>query len=162
MFNKIFSEERLKKYYIDSSYTEEDAIACYLRNVAISEAFYPAIAIFEINLRNNIYTSINKHIMKDWLIESTPWLFQPEKDQIKSIKDKLQKLRKPLSQGQIISHLTLGFWVSILRKDYKANIWNKAWVFDDVFPTFNIKCADRLSKVYPSVYKILIIRSYAI
>ncbi len=160
MYKKIFSQERLNAYKICSTDTDEDIIAKYLWNIALSETFYPAIAIFEVNYRNHIYNAISFHIMKEWLDEiNNPWLLQPEKDQIITAKKKIIKSGKIVTQGQIISQLTLGFWISILKKQYKKNVWNKPRVFEDVFPNFNIKCADRISVVDPHLKKILSIRN---
>ena len=168
MYKEIFSQERLKNYKINPSDTDEEVIARYLWNIALSEALYPAIAIFEINLRNNIYNSISKHIKKDWLDEvNTPWLlkvprnlkYNVENKQIMDAKKQLTKLKKPHSQGQIISQLTLGFWVNMLKLQYKPDIWTKPKVFDDAFPYFNIKCSDRIAYVDPYLKRILKLRN---
>lgn len=161
MYKKIFSEERLNNYKLTLTGTDDEIIARYLWNITLGKAFYPAIAILEVNLRNNIYNAISHHILKNWLDENNTWLLQPEVDQILKAKKNLLKLQKPAIQGQIISHLSFGFWVGLFKKQYKPNIWNKPKVFDDAFPHFStkIKTMDRVSIVEPELRKILILRN---
>lgn len=170
MYKNIFSAERLNKYKINGSDTDNEVIARYLWNIALAESIYPSIAIFEVNLRNNIYNSISKNLKEDWIDENISWFLKPpvskkhpkgnsEKNQILAAKKQLTKINKPHSQGQIISQLTLGFWVNMLKNQYKPDIWNKPNVFDNAFPYFPIKDLDRISLIKPQFNKILIIRN---
>lgn len=166
MYKKIFSEERLKRYKTNINDTDDDIMAKYLWNIALSAAVYQLIAIFEITLRNNIYKSISKNLQPDWLDENTSWFkkVQPklgyniESNQILFAKKQLTKLNKPHTQGQIITQLTLGFWVNMLKNQYRPDIWNKARVFEDAFPHCPIK-TNRIPSVVSELEKILILRN---
>lgn len=166
MYKKIFSEERLKRYRININDTDDDVMARYLWNIALSAAVYQLIAIFEITLRNNIYNSISKNLLKDWIDENTAWFkkihpklgYNIESNQIIFAKKQLKKLSKPITQGQIITQLTLGFWVNMLKNQYRPDIWNKARVFEDAFPHCPVKL-NRIPTVVVELEKILILRN---
>lgn len=166
MYKKVFSEERLKRYRININDTDDDVIARYLWNIALSATVYQLIAIFEITLRNNIYNSISKNLLPDWLDENNIWLskisrgsqYNIEQKQIKKAKKQLTKIGKPHTQGQIMSQLTLGFWVNMLRNQYRPDIWNKPRVFEDAFPYCPIK-VNRIPAIVLELKKILVLRN---
>ncbi len=62
------SEERLSTYKINDSDTYEDIINRYIYNIQLSEAFYPALALLEVTLRNKIDYAIETLVKPGWIL----------------------------------------------------------------------------------------------
>ena len=122
---KVFSIERMEKYFNVHLNDDVKAIKHYHANVALSEAFYPILSIFEVALRN----SINRELIKlfntqDWYlnIQTTPGL----KDLNKSItiaKTQINKRGEIITGSKVVAELTLGFWVRLFNAEYELILW---------------------------------------
>ena len=53
-YDKIFSTERMRKYFEKYPNEESKAIEHYHLNIELSESFYPLLSIFEVALRNSL------------------------------------------------------------------------------------------------------------
>lgn len=78
---------------------------------------------------------------------------------LKKAKDNLNAKNKNFLRGQVIAELNLGFWVGLFKKKYKPEIWNKAGVFENVFPYFDFKTANRIGFIHPKLKQIKTIRN---
>ena len=123
IFEKAFSERRMEKYF--KRYPDTDkAIMHYQCNIELSEAFYPCINVFEILLRNSISRELIKSFgREDWFAQfaSTPGLADLNKYVIQANKQIVG--RKEYSSSQIITELSLGFWVSLFNVEYERILW---------------------------------------
>ena len=63
---EIITPVRLGAYGNDNN---EVLLEKYIYNLKLSEAFYPALSLLEITLRNRICNAIEKLICKDWLMQ---------------------------------------------------------------------------------------------
>lgn len=159
MYNDILTEARLSRYKLSDNDDNSEIINRYLWNIRLSEAFYPAISLFEVTLRNRIDISIKKNINKAWVYENNNLLLNIDRESILTAKQKLISKKKKCSESQIITELTLGFWVGLFKKAYKPSIWNKPNTFSDVFPYFEQKKTDRVAIIYPKLKNILVLRN---
>lgn len=117
----------------------EQCLGIYLWNKQLASAFLPALQIIEISLRNAIYQSWIAHEEEqvelnfqphDWVTEKAKidklWFVNTFTRQnnfiawsnIQTAVKQLNYENKPLTAENFISKLTLGFWVSLVQKDF--------------------------------------------
>lgn len=117
----------------------EQCLGIYLWNKQLASAFLPALQIIEISLRNAIYQSWISHEEEqvelnfqphDWVTEKAKidklWFVNTFTRQnnfiawsnIQTAEKQLNYENKPLTAENFISKLTLGFWVSLVQKDF--------------------------------------------
>jgi len=132
----------------------QKAIQLYEYNIRLCESLYSILHTFEITFRNKLDQVLIAKYGEMWYSNPCLLLFDNrEKEQIDSIKiKKIIKDYKLLSYKEIIPNLSLGFWTSLLTKDfYEQSIFAKC--ISDVFPyslhsernTFNVR--DKLEKI---------------
>ena len=114
----ILHTERIDAYRRDGA-DSNLTLSRYLLNMALSEAFYPALQFAEIALRNAVHRELSVRCRTDaWydspLARLTPW----QQDKVAEAKDALRKRRKPLSSGRIVAELTFGFWTGFFNKTH--------------------------------------------
>ncbi len=128
---KYLSEARIRTF---ENINSQNPLQPYLRNIALCEAFYPAMHFLEIILRNKISKTLSKIIGSDWLETDLPSIFDNlELENIKKAKQNLNKINKPIRSDNIISELNFGFWISLFHKKYEAKIWQKKGALQAVF-----------------------------
>ena len=112
-FNQIveaISLERLDVYRRDGV-DEVTTLARYLWNIALCEALYCPLQMAEVVLRNAAHRACtDKYNGEAWYDHAplAPWA----KWQIDNAKDKIRKIRKPVTPGRVVSELHFGFWTS--------------------------------------------------
>lgn len=129
---------RLKAYGEDSN---EILIEKYIYNLKVSEAFYPALSLLEVTLRNKICYAIEALICKDWLINELNQqniLFDKEYKKLIETADKIEKDGKKVTNDRLISELTFGFWIHLCTKSYKPKFWDKKGFIELVFPNYTV------------------------
>ena len=130
------SPTRLRPYQQPKD-SECQTIARYVWNACLCESLYGPLQHLEVTLRNALYRSISIYKRRDtpqWLDENSRWLFDKERDAIATAKSNLSRMGKSLTQDQLISELTMGFWTGLLRNDYEQDLWPRLVV--SVFPQF--------------------------
>ena len=111
----------------------------YIYNLKLSEAFYPALSLLEITLRNKICNAIEKLICKDWLINELKIqniLENKEYQKLLDSANKIKKAGKTITNDRLVSEMTLGFWIHLCTKSYKPKLWDKKGFFELVFPNY--------------------------
>lgn len=129
---------RLKAYGDDSN---DILLEKYIYNLKVSEAFYPALSLLEVTLRNKICYAIETLICKDWLINELNQqnlLFDKEYKKLIETADKIEKDGKKVTNDRLISELTFGFWIHLCTKSYKPKFWDKKGFIELVFPNYTI------------------------
>ena len=129
---------RLSSYGDSSS---DLSLERYVYNLRISEALYPAIALLEVALRNKICYAIETLICKGWLIAELNQqniLLDKEYKKLLSVKEKIEKDGKKVTNDRLISELTFGFWIHLCTKPYKPKLWDKKGFIELVFPNYTV------------------------
>lgn len=125
---KALSDQRLQAYVASGDTDELEAVARYLWNGALATAMVPVLHALEVTLRNNLYDASLKIIDQErlsfrevhcWLDAEPSQLYQNEERAVQEAKALLQKGKKPLTPGRLISKLSFGFWVSLCRRPYE-------------------------------------------
>lgn len=109
----------------------------YIYNLKLSEAFYPALSLLEITLRNRICNAVEKLICKDWLLQELNKqniLADKEYQKLLESANKIRKSGKKVTNDRLISEMTLGFWIHLCTKSYRPKLWDKKGFFEAVFP----------------------------
>ena len=130
----IFSQERLEGYlsHTHCNNSKNEALIAYSWNIELSQAFYPALQILEIALRNSLDKSITENFQTEQWFE-LPFLHEKERAKINKAKKTLKEKKKTLTPGRIVAELSFGFWVSLfdIRYEHDQTLWPKL-----IKPTF--------------------------
>lgn len=108
MQDTFISNKRISKYSDELEYVE---------NIKFSQFHYPMLHYFEIAFRNKINRFYANNFGHNWLIE-LPTILKFDVyivDQINHVK---HKFKKDITNDDIISNLTLGFWVELFNPRY--------------------------------------------
>ena len=100
-----------------------ESTSLYFYNLLLSESLYPAIHLLEITLRNNINEALKITTgQPDWY--DLPSLLQVKQiTQLAEARAKIAKLKKVETADQIVSELSLGFWVGLFNASYEHTLW---------------------------------------
>lgn len=125
LYEKLFSTERMLKYFRRFPTNDEKAIALYHANISVSEAFYPVLAVFEVALRNSLNRELKDFFgTEDWYlhIENTTGL-RNLKNEINTAKRHIANRNETITSSKVVAELTLGFWVRLLNAEYEKILW---------------------------------------
>ncbi|EBW2268495.1 Abi family protein [Salmonella enterica subsp. enterica serovar Hillingdon] len=137
------SQQRFSTYKTNvfNGITDEECLGIYLWNKQIASAFLPALQILEVSLRNAIYqakiqyeedeiernhpptqwSALKAAIDRSWFITVMTAANNAESfRQIKAAKKQIDKEKKAHTPENYIAKLTLGFWVSLVDKDFST------------------------------------------
>jgi Abi-like protein len=97
-------------------------VARYMLNMALCESLYPSLQNCEIALRNAIHHHLTDLVgREDWYdaphFQLTTWA----QEEVRKAKVKIQKQRKPITAGRVVSELQFGFWTSLFEAHYEQN-----------------------------------------
>lgn len=124
-FEKIFSEARMRKYFALYPHNEVKAITHYECNILLSESFYPSMSILEVALRNALSRELRAFAGRiDWynIFATTPGLTDLNK-YISQARRMIAARGEAENPDKITAELTLGFWTSLLNRDYERILW---------------------------------------
>jgi hypothetical protein len=129
--HRALSQQRLDAYRQPSDRDDADAVARYLWNMALASAIHPTLHVFEITLRNAIYTTSLKLIdssllhMPDvpcWLdARNSSLLYAREADEVLRAKTYLGTEARRRTPGHLIAKLSFGFWVQLTARVYSEH-----------------------------------------
>lgn len=135
-YEKVFSTQRMEKYFNRYPNDEQKAICHYTCNVELSESFYSVLSLFEIAFRN----SLNRELVAffgtdDWylIIENYPVL-KNLKTSINTAIKHIENRNELVTAHKVIAELPLGFWVRLFNAEYELVLWKplrKAFPFKD-------------------------------
>lgn len=122
------SEERLQAYALQSDTDEFDAVARYIWNLALCASLQPALHALEITFRNHLYAHSDRVIRSRsrsqvsslcWL-DATPTMLEArELDSVRKAKEEINRTKRPVTPGRLISKLGFGFWISLCKRPYE-------------------------------------------
>lgn len=123
-YEKVFSTERMDKYFTKYLDNEQYAIAHYHLNIELSEGFYQCLSMFEIAFRNSLNRELTESFGANWFLkfESISGL-RNLKNNINTAKKQIVKRNETITANKIVAELTLGFWVRLLNAEYERILW---------------------------------------
>ena len=124
-FEKVFSTDRMERYF--SLYPDDElrAIAHYECNLMLAESLYVSLSVFEVTLRNALSRELETMTgRKDWyaIFPTTAGLRSLNR-YITEASQHIVARNEQISSSKIIAELTLGFWVSLLNSEYERTLW---------------------------------------
>jgi len=127
-YEKVFSTQRMEKYFKRYPDNESKAIEHYHSNIELSESFYSVLSIFEVALRNCLNRELTEYFgTEDWYlkVESVPGL-RNLKNSINTAKKHIANRNENISANKVVAELTLGFWVRLLNAEYESGETEKS------------------------------------
>lgn len=124
-FEKVFSEARMKKYFALYPNDEAKAIRHYECNILLSESFYPCLSVVEVSVRNALSRELVAFAGRaDWytIFATTPGLNDLNKYISQAIKSIVSR-NETVNPSKITAELTMGFWTSLLNRNYERILW---------------------------------------
>lgn len=124
-YQKVFSNQRMKKYFDHYPTDDEKAVTHYKSNIELSESFYSVLSLFEVALRNSLNRElINYFETEDWYlhIASVPGL-RNLKNNIDIAKKHIANRNETITANKVVAELTLGFWVRLFNAEYELILW---------------------------------------
>lgn len=118
------SPDRLEPYYQRVGKDKTKALRLYLWNTSLSESLYGSLQGLEIGLRNSINRELTAKHSLDWY--KNPILFRDiQHDKINRVIAEFDKQR-PITQSDVVSRLSFGFWADILHYEMYEQLWREA------------------------------------
>jgi hypothetical protein len=123
---RAISPERWKTYQIAAGFNEETAHRLYLWNAAVGQSFHFPLQTAEVALRNVVHQALAAIYGPNWT-QSAACRATLHPDRVNDI-TKAERRHYGIYQvapstPQIVASLSLGFWVSLLRRQYNQTIW---------------------------------------
>lgn len=126
-FARSISPERWRTYERAAGFHSDSAHRLYLWNAAVGQSFHFPLQTVEVALRNVIHLALVDIHGAEWAKspECLHMLKPKQADDIaKAERRHFSIYAASATTSQIVASLTLGFWVSMLRRDYNKRIWN--------------------------------------
>lgn len=126
-FSRSISPERWRTYERAAGFHADSAHRLYLWNAAVGQSFHFPLQTVEVALRNVIHLALVDIYAADWSNDQRCLnILQPKQadDIAKAVRRHFSIHKAAATTPQIVASLTLGFWVSMLRKEYNRHIWN--------------------------------------
>lgn len=124
------SPERLGTYLDATDGNRENAIRLHVWNTVVSSAFYEPLQILEVTLRNAMNRRLGEEYGENWYDKNETGLNQGALNRIRGAKNQLTSLGYNHDPHRIVAALSLGFWVSLLKRgdeaDYEMTLWRPA------------------------------------
>lgn len=104
--------------------SDDQMLSNYLWNVALCEALYPALNVFEIALRNAIHTAATAQFGTDLWFDIPNLLKRWQPGEIGEARIAIARRGRQITADRIVAELKCGFWTTILSRDYHGDLWN--------------------------------------
>ncbi len=122
-FEILFSKSRIRKYRERVFYDNELAVELYLKNIELSQSFYPLLALIEVILRNRIDLQLSKKYNSSEWFEKFAEEHPDFKQEIMIAKNKILSRNEKLNKDKIVAELSFGFWSALFNSKYSATLW---------------------------------------
>lgn len=124
------SHERLATYLSAAGHDLHRALALYVWNARLGEAFHTPIQAVEVGLRNRICVALAKEFGAAWWSSDRFLALLDAMDKrriadLEQVRRRLQKRQVAVATGQIVAGLSFGFWVALLQKRYNPALWSQ-------------------------------------
>lgn len=117
------SPERLSRYTKLAPHDRIKQLQLYVWNTALSESLYTPIQGLEIVTRNYFNNVLIKSFGNEWYDGSQPQFAYTQISSLSQAKESLQKEGKSITQNNLVSVLSFGFWTGLLGSKYETSLW---------------------------------------
>jgi hypothetical protein len=120
------SPERFAPYLRSAAGDLHAAMRLYEWNLAVSGAFYEALSILEVALRNALSSQLAAHhgtLAGQWYDDPLGVMSDLAHDDIAAARRRVRKLGRAETPGRVVAELNFGFWRFLLTKRYEATLW---------------------------------------
>jgi hypothetical protein len=112
-----------------------DALALYVWNIDLSEAFYPILQNLEVGLRNKLNDALTISYGDSWWFEDPGIMVDRNaRDRVEEAKNRLADNGTSITESGVVSELSFGFWSSLFSNQYEPVIWRRAGLLRNAFP----------------------------
>lgn len=125
-FLRTVSAERWHTYQLASGYREDIAHKLYLWNAAVGQSFHFPLQTVEVALRNVIHRALVEIYGANWTRDQTcrDVLSNKQIANITEAERRYNHIYNAIATTpQIVASLSLGFWVSMLNREYDRPVW---------------------------------------
>lgn len=124
-YEKVFSTQRMEKYFNHYPNNDEKAILHYTSNIKLSESFYSVLSMYEVALRNSLNRELTEHFgTSEWYLRiNTINGLRNLTSSINTAKRHIANRNETITANKVIAELTLGFWVRLLNAEYERILW---------------------------------------
>jgi len=121
------SQGRFGTYFKAAGHDEARALALYLWNAKVGEAFHIPIQAVEVGLRNSVSNALAREYTPNWWECSNldSLLDEERKGDLAMVLRRIRNRKLELYVDQVVAGLSLGFWVGMLDGRYNPPIWSK-------------------------------------
>ena len=121
------SSARLHLYREKSSFDDAKALALYLWNVKIGQAFHFPVQSAEITVRNSISRVLVTLYGVEWwtVAKFENALDEEAKAELRTAEQRIKKKGLPYTSDQMVAALSFGFWGHVLGQRHYPLIWSK-------------------------------------
>lgn len=138
-FQRTISPERWRTYRFAAGFRDQTAVELYLWNAAIGQSFHFPLQTVEVALRNVTHAALSANYGPQWCSDPAcrAMLDQRLVDDLDKAEQRfIKKYGLQPTTPQLLASLSLGFWISLLRKPYQIAIWtaHKAAAFPNLAP----------------------------
>lgn len=128
------SAARLRQYVARCGHNYDRALATYIWNAKMGEAFHTPIQAAEVALRNCVNLALIKAHGSDWWKETAflGALDRERKQDLDTVFQRIENRDITLCTDQVVAGLSLGYWVGMLSPRYNQTIWSAQ--FAKAFP----------------------------
>jgi hypothetical protein len=117
------SAARLSTYLNLANGNQAKAVELYIQNIKISEELHTLSNEFEVVFRNAINEVLSAEYGLEWYNSREISFIDKHIVAIQRVKQDLYRQNKDKNNPNIISNLTLGFWVYLFNTDYDRTLW---------------------------------------
>lgn len=120
------SAERLAPYLRVTNGELAGAIRLYEWNLAVSGAFYEALGVLEVVLRNAVCEQLVAHHgtqVGHWYDDPLGVFSDRAADDIAAARKRVAKMGRGESPGRVIAELNFGFWTFLFARRYESTLW---------------------------------------
>lgn len=124
---KTLSAERMGTYMIAAGRDEGRALALYLWNARLGEAFHVALQAVEVALRNSVNSALIAEFGSHCWTNSAylALIDHDRRADLELVTRRIRNRKLPENNGQVVAGLSLGFWVGMLQARYNPAIWSR-------------------------------------
>lgn len=124
--SEIISPLRMGTYLQSSGHNPDRALALYLWNAKMGEAFHLPIQSFEVGLRNRVSDGISSVFGAEWWQEQDFFNEAGERRRhdIDVVLKRLKSKNISPDTGQLVAGLSFGFWIAMLHGRHNIKIWS--------------------------------------